>query len=267
MPLVLRFPARVPWHELNAFGEVRGSALARLLQDVAGLASTHVGYPAEWFERNGMQWIVRRTATERHAPVRQGGDDVEVTTWVADFRRVQSRREYEVRRREDGQLLATASTDWVYVTWPAARPARVSPEMMAAFLPDADGVPVERSPVAVGEPPAGATTVRHVVGFHDLDTLGHANNARWFDWVEEALLAHVTSRAASGLAELLAGGRSLRIVRRDLEYLRGAALGDEISCTAWGDGDQATVRVHRAADGRDLARCRFAWTLEASTSK
>jgi hypothetical protein len=56
-------------------------------------------------------------------PVIRYGDEIEATTWIADFRRVRSRRDYVVHAGE--RRVAHASTDWVFVDGATLRPRRI----------------------------------------------------------------------------------------------------------------------------------------------
>ena len=44
-----------------------------------------------------------------------------------------STRHYEVTREDDGMLLATAKTVWVFVDFRTGRPVRISDEVRSAF--------------------------------------------------------------------------------------------------------------------------------------
>src|SRR5262249_48384782 len=60
-----------------------------------------------------------------HDRVRDGGSagvELEIATWVADFRRERSRREYEVRLPGEPAPVLTANADWVYVDALSGRP-------------------------------------------------------------------------------------------------------------------------------------------------
>ena len=116
---------RISHHELDAFGRVYPAAYLRHLAAVAVDASSAAGFDARWYATNGVHWLVRRTTFTLHAPA-SVGTDLEVRTWVEDFRRVRSQRRYEVRKI-DGSLVLDAVTDWVLVesgwttqmsTWP-----------------------------------------------------------------------------------------------------------------------------------------------------
>ena len=224
MPRVFRFHARVAHHEVGAFGEVRPSALVRLLQEAAIEASTDGGYSAEWYREAGTQWIVRRTSLAV-ADALRGGEEVDVTTWVRDFRRVLSRREYEVRG-SDGRAIARGWSDWVYFDVVRGRPKRVEADMIAAFLPDGGSEKLERAPLAVETAP-GAFLHRRPVLLRDLDGFAHMNNAATIDFLEETVVA-AFGAAGFPIERLLAERKVPRLLALDVEYLDEARHGETL---------------------------------------
>ncbi len=225
------------------------SAYARLLEEAATLASTEVGYPPQWYERENTAWVIRRTTIDCGVPLPRAAD-LEIATWVADFRRVRSRREYEVHVSPIAVLALTAQTDWVYVDRASGRPRRIPDSMMQAFVPDGQLAALPRAPLALPPPPAEATPLAWVAAREDVDALGHVNNARYFDYVE-------------GVARIVVGPAAWP-VRHDLEYLAAARAGDRMICRCWSVGSleshvETAVEIVLAADGTPLTRARSVW--------
>src|SRR5262245_47025078 len=107
VPRVFRLRTPVWQADLDAFAELRSSAILRFLQEAATRASSDTGFDAAYYERERTLWLVRRTILALPAPARYG-DELEAITWVADFRRVRSQRDYEVRAGD--RLVARAQT-------------------------------------------------------------------------------------------------------------------------------------------------------------
>lgn len=252
----------VAWQaDVDAFGELRSATLLRFLQETATRASTDAGFDPAYYARTGTLWLIRRTTLTRLAPIRYG-DELEATTWIADFRRVRSRRDYVVHAGE--RCVGQASTDWVFVDRATLRPRRIPPEMQAAF--GDDGTPsLARLPFPETAPPPSAARSSRRVELHDLDALQHVNNATYVQYVEQA--AHDADTAAQWplAAQLAAGGR-FRAVSHDVEYLDGALLGDELVLVTWPSAvasdtvERRTLIVRRDGE-RPLARAvsRYAW--------
>lgn len=260
-----RFRTSVWQADVDAFGELKSSALLRFLQETATRASTEAGFDPAFYERQGTLWLVRRTMLTQLAPIRYG-DDLEATTWVADFRRVRSRRDYEVRVGDE--VVARASTDWVYVERFGGRPRRIPAEMQGALGVDGAAA-LERPPFPGGTPPAGAARSTRRVQLHDLDALRHVNNASYVHYVEQAA-ADADHAAGWPLAVGLAVGGRFRAVAHDLEYLDAAVYGDEIVLLTWpravlADAVERHTLLVRGGAERPLlhAVSRYAWVDEA----
>ena len=161
MPLIHKRTFRVRSYECDFNGHVNHANYLRYMQEAALDASAAVGYDEARYNALGHIWLIRETNIEYLHPLRFG-DSVEVTTWVGDFRRVRSRRFYELRntrkRRTGGERIDRLglhrARKWA--------PARVPPEMVAAFSPE--GTPEEaerRDPFpAAPPPPPGVFTMR-----------------------------------------------------------------------------------------------------------
>ena len=251
------------WHaDLDAFGEVRNASLLRLLQETATRASSDAGFDSQYYDRTGTIWVIRRTTLTLASPARSG-DVLDVRTWIADFRRVRSQREYEVRAQD--RLVARASTDWVLVDRSHGRPRRIPDEWQTVFVPEGAAAAAVRIPFPETDPPADATTLHRRIELHDLDALQHVNNANYVSYVEQAALDVAASAGWSFADQIAAGGR-LRAVSHDLEYLDAARYGERIEITTWPttvtpQGIERHTHLHRGDVGRPLlhARSRYQW--------
>ena len=262
VPLAHQWTAPVWQADLDAFGELRTVTILRLLQEAATQASTDAGFDTAYYARTASMWIVRRTRLSLFEPARYG-DHLTVRTWIADFRRVRSQREYEVRAGE--RLIARASSDWVFVDRVTSKPRRIPPEWEATFglAPATDSL---REPFPKMTPPATAHATSRRIDLHDLDPLRHVNNSNYAAYVEQALFDLLGESGWNLESQITAGGR-LRIVEHDLEYLDAALYGERVGVRTWitgFDGRDMThhTHLHRADPHRPLlqARSRYRWT-------
>jgi acyl-CoA thioester hydrolase len=260
MPLTHVRTFRVRHYECGPEGLVRAATYLRYMQEAAFDASAAAGYDMARYEAMGCHWLIRETWIDYFRPLRYG-DAVEVKTWVADFRRVRSRRAYEFRLATTGapaeysrppaeypRPVARAHTDWVFLDTATLRPASIPEEMRAAFFPEgppAGAQPRERFPDL--SPPPGAFRQRRRVERRDLDSAGHVNNCVYVDYIEEC-------------GRLWAAAPLLPRQHR-LEYRLPALPDDELELVTWAaeEGDVPGARytlVQRPADGALLARAR-----------
>ena len=265
MPLIHKRTFRVRSYECDAYGHVNNANYLRYMQEAALDASAAVGYDEARYNELGHVWLIRETNIEYLRPLRFG-DSVEVTTWVADFRRVRSRRMYELHSVASGEMVAKASTDWVYIERATARPARVPDEMIAAFVPDGVLETPTRDPFpAMPAPPPGVVTLRRDVEWRDIDPQQHVNNANYLNYMEECGLRAAQTFGWSHQRIQQAG---FAIVARQLrvEYRQPAMYGDALLISTFlADLRRISTlryfKITRESDGELVAQARTLWVF------
>jgi len=273
MPLTHVRTFRVRHYECDAYGHVNYANYLRYMQEAAFDASASAGYDLARYEAMGRRWLVRETDIEYLRPLRYG-DSVQVKTWVADFRRIRSRRAYEFRQAESGQLVARAHTDWVFLDSATWRPAPIPPEMMVAFF--REGLPEPAPPrsrfPSAPPPPPGVFWLRRRVEWRDIDPAQHVNNAVHLAYLEDCGL-QVAAAHGWPMARMQAEGFVIVVRRHQIEYRQPAVLDDELELATWlSDVKRATVvrhyKVTRVSDGALLARARTLWVwVDAKTGR
>ena len=256
---VVVFPVRS--YECDTYGHVNQTQYLRYMQEAAFQASAAVGYDPARYAALNTTWMIRELQIEyQHALLY--GDSIEVTTWVEDFRRVRSRRIYELKKTS-GEPVARAAVDWVYLDRSTSMPVHVPPEMVTAFAPDeADRVAGERRPAFPTLPPTppGAYTMERQVEWRDVDQARHVNNANILAYMEEC---SVRAAAVRGwpVSRMEAQGFGIMARSHHIEYRQQAALGDALRVTTFlAEPRRSTVyriySVRRAEDDALVAQSR-----------
>jgi acyl-CoA thioesterase FadM len=208
---------RVRFDESTPEGRVRTSALLRYAQDAAWVHSEALGYDRGWYTERGLWWVVRSVELRLELPIPLGAT-LHVRTRVGGFRKVWARRRTDLSL-DDGSPAGWLHTDWV-ITDVRGAPQRIPDAFPAAFAAPPGGFEPVR--VAATTPGADAVETAFAVLPHQLDPMGHVNNAVYLDHLEDAV-------AAAGGADDV---RALpRIVR--LEYLVPAGPGDNLVSRVW----------------------------------
>ncbi len=259
MPLIHIRPFRVRHYECDAYGHLNNANYLRYMQEAAFDASAAAGFDLARYAQMERLWLIRETEVEFLRPL-QYDDRVEVKTWVADFRRVISRRNYEFYLQPGDELAARAWTDWVFMDTRAGRPTRIPPEVIAGFYPE--GAPeeaVERPPFPTPPgPPEGAYRMRRQVRWQDLDRLQHVNNAVYLAYASDCGF-EATAAFGWSWERLQAAGLGIFLRRLHVQYLQSALLNDELEIVTWiYDVRRATFmrryEITRARDGARLAQ-------------
>jgi acyl-CoA thioester hydrolase len=261
MPLTHLRTFRVRHYECDARGHVNDANLLRYAQETAFDASAAAGYDMARYDAMDRSWLIHENEIEVLHPLRYG-DSVQVKTWVADFRRVRSRRAYEFRHASSGELVARACTDWFFLDTTTNRPANIPCELRLAFIPEGvseSGPPRDRFPAAP-PPPPGAFSQQRRAGWRDLDPAGHVNNAVYLAYVED-IGAQLAVANGWPMARLESEGLGILARYHRIEYKQPAMLDDELELSTWLSdvGSSTAVRhttITRLGDEALVARAR-----------
>jgi len=231
---------RVRFDESGPDGLIRTSAFMRYAQDLAWQHSTALGFGREWYASRGLTWLVRAAELVVLAPVPMSTSLVSRTE-VVGIRRVWARRRGTFRL-PDGTLAGWVNTDWVLIDGRGAL-TRIPAVFTEMFGGDQLEGSVGR--LALPRTPDDADVLDFAVRPHDLDPMGHANNAAYVDWLEESV----------GRAEPMA----LRSIPRRyrLEYALAADAGSPLAAAAWLDDGGWSFRLAHRTTGVDLFRGRL----------
>ena len=264
MPAIHREIFRVRYSECNALGQLTNVNYLRWMQESAFAASRAVGYDFAHYDAIGHLWLVHETDIEYLNPL-EYGDEVEVKTWVMDFRRFRSKRAYEFTHIQSGKLSARASTDWVYVSSKTFQPARIPEDMRLAFFPEGvpeEAGPRERFPSSIPLPSQVFSIHRRAEWSH-MDTMWHVTNAMYLTLIEDAGVQVCDTQGLS-LQRMMQEGFRINICGYRIKYLQQARIGDELRIATWHSDLQpdSLVRhytITREADGELLVQALALW--------
>ena len=200
----------------------RPSAILTAMQEVAGAHSHILGCGRETLVEQGIVWVLTRCEVrmDREAHL---GETVSIETFPMPLRRWFFPR-YFVFRDAAGAALGAASTLWVL--FDLEKRCMVAPGEVAKAIPDnSDLTP----PLGVPGPVPRLTgeTVRsaRTPVYSELDVNGHVNNARYADWLCDALGMEtmreyrVETMQISFASEILPGEEmTLELAREGLSY-------------------------------------------------
>jgi len=212
-------------YEVDPYGFVRASAYINYLEEVAIQASESLGYGYDWYFEQQRMWLVRKLILNEITPARIN-DDLILSTWIGESRRVQVNREYELRRASDNALLLRGRHNWVFVNLATLLPERLPPELTDKFKPTNISESIDVGiPEAITPADVPLYTEMRRVEYHELDQNKHVNNAVYVGWVEQAL-THSLREIGWPPDRLLSDTLAMRRVGREIEYFR-SALDDE----------------------------------------
>jgi len=187
MPKIYRWRFHVRTYDVGHDSKVRIPVYQNYCEESASLASASNGFSYDWYFSHQRVWAARITTLRYLTPVGYG-DELEMGTWVSDYKRVQSHREYDLRRVSDGAPVLRARTNWVYLDSQTMRPQRLPDTFKEAFEPSGILDPIDTGLddlLPVARPTFYKT--EHRVLRHEIDSAGIANNAQYVGWAEQAI--------------------------------------------------------------------------------
>ncbi len=221
MRKVFKWQFEVRSYEVGRYGVVDNANFINYLEEAALRGSAFSGYDSAWFEANDCLWVIRTWMIRYYAPTYYG-DQLEAHTWVSDFKRVQSHREYEILR--DGKRIVRARANWVFIDANTLRPKRVLSEFEEAYRPS--GEVLEDLELRLDEADAADTgrefVYQRTAQYYELDKVGHVNNAQYIRWIEEASVRAMRS---------ITGGEDhgFQVMTHELDYKQSAQADDPIA--------------------------------------
>jgi acyl-CoA thioester hydrolase len=169
--------------------------------------------------RTGEGLVVVRTAIEylRPVPLRP---TVSIVTWVTEVRAASFTLGYElVTESTEGESVVHARATTVLTPYVFAenRPRRLSAEERAKLSAGIEPTPLADPPRTPWEPVgSGSYHLPVRVRFSDIDLLGHVNNVRYVEYVEEA----TTAMSIEVFQEARVNGTvSLMVARTEIDYV------------------------------------------------
>ncbi len=238
-PFTLTFSARS--YELNEDGNLHPAVYAQWFEEAAYHASKNAGFGPDEYVALGTAWVVRELDLEFLADARFG-EQVTIETWVSDFRRVRSHREYLARRARDGVLLARQRVDWVYLDRASGLPRRTPADMAARFEPFGEPVLKDfHAPKFSGDGAPRFETTRRVQAF-EIDEMRIVNHPHYVNWIQEHLREALAARGGNADA--------LKNARHFFEFKQPARRGDVVTlCSDAANVDGALIWRHEIKRG------------------
>jgi acyl-ACP thioesterase len=211
-------------------------------QETAGRHAVELGVGTPELAECGLAWILSRMSLSIERRPRWG-EAVRVRTWPRGTERLFARRDFELADAE-GRPFGRGRSAWLILDVASRRPRR--PEIFAEGLPSNEGRDALTDGISSLEAAEGLQPVyTRFAAYSDLDYNGHVNNARYVQWLQDALDC-----------DALVGAASFRV---DINYLAEVRLGDGVVLhrgPARGDFSGERVSVEGRLEGSGSAAFR-----------
>ncbi|PWH13182.1 MAG: hypothetical protein DDG60_10860 [Anaerolineae bacterium] len=252
---------RVRYSELDATGLVSPASYLRYLVETAYDWGDALGLGAQDSAQLGIFWLIRETQLNILRSLRHN-ERFEFTIWMVNWQRVRGTRCFELT--QNGEVIAQGSQHIVCMDATSLRPTAPPEALIENFrLENPRVFPFERFPKI--EPHPAPFVFQRRVGWGDLDTLEHVNNASYITLAEEAATRY---RAACGWPPKRLSDANLIVATRHLhvQYLSPAVWGETLTfCTYPYEVNETGGTLYigmRHADGSTVCECLLGWELQ-----
>lgn len=134
MPIpVYTYKVVVSLSDIDENKHANNQCYLRWMNEAAIAHSEANGWTAQRLLELGQNWFARRHTIEYLAQATEG-DQLEVKTWIYDWKTVRSLRKYRFTRLSDGVIVAEAETLWAFVNLETGRPVRIPQIVADSFI-------------------------------------------------------------------------------------------------------------------------------------
>ncbi|MDR1429994.1 MAG: acyl-ACP thioesterase [Spirochaetaceae bacterium] len=244
MLAILQESITVPFSGVDKTNRMKLSTAFDFFQDAANNHAEDLGVGRDEFERAGHIWVLSRMSVfmERRP---EWNEELVMRTWPRGTAKLFAIRDYELADKE-GKSVVRGRSGWIIVESKTRRPLR--PEALVENMPRNEGrdalpdgagaVPALRE-VSSGDGSASQAVraAERRAAYSDIDMNGHVNNARYIEWIEDALDPG-----------RLYGAEHLRL---DINYTSEVLPGETIEL--WTSGSQPLIVEGRKAGTDQVA--------------
>lgn len=162
-----------------------------LAQEAAGLHAVYLGFGYDDLIKKQTAWILSRVNV-KFIDTPLWRDDVTLTTWHKGFNRLFFLRDF-IMTDNEGRERVKATTSWLVLDLQTRSMVR-DPQLLedgTVCSENAIETPADR--VRMPREVEAEPVYEHIVGYSDVDMLGHANNAMYMQWAMDAVGYEITS--------------------------------------------------------------------------
>ena len=170
-------------------GKATNRTILAMMEDVAGLHSSTVGYGLMDIEKSGVAWVLLNWHVKvLKRPMYK--ETVKCHTWARGGDKLYALRDFELYN-EAGELLAIGTSRWIIMNLEKRRPIRLEGEVLEKYKPE-----LERHvfPEDMKDITAVANydfSQDYVIQRRDMDVNGHVHNLSYLDGAYEVLPLHL----------------------------------------------------------------------------
>ena len=175
----------IPCYNTDASWRLKPSAFMDLAQEAAGLHAVYLGFGYDDLIKTKTAWILSRVHVEfPDTPLWR--EEMTLTTWHKGLNRLFFIRDF-VMTDKQGRERVKATTSWLVLNLETRSMVRDPNLVEEGTICTENAIENQADKVRMPREVEAEPVHEHVVGYSDVDMLGHANNAMYMQWAMDAV--------------------------------------------------------------------------------
>ena len=175
----------IPCYNTDASWRLKPAAFMDLSQEAAGLNAVYLGFGYDDLIKTNTAWILSRVNV-KFIDTPLWRDDVTLTTWHKGFNRLFFLRDF-VMTDKDGRERVKSTTSWLVLNLETRSMVRDPKLVEEGTVCTDNAIETPADKVRMPRDIEALAVYERVVGYSDVDMLGHANNAMYMQWAMDAV--------------------------------------------------------------------------------
>ena len=175
----------IPCYNTDAAWRLKPAAFMDLAQEAAGLHAVYLGFGYDDLIKTNTAWILSRVNV-KIVDTPMWREEMTLTTWHKGFNRLFFLRDFVMTDRE-GRERVKATTSWLVLDLENRTMVRDPKLMEEGTICTENAIDTPADRVRMPRDIEPEAVYEHVVGYSDVDMLGHANNAMYMQWAMDAV--------------------------------------------------------------------------------
>ena len=181
----------IPCFSTDASWRLKPAAFMDLAQEAAGLHAVYLGFGYDDLIKKQTAWILSRVNV-KFIDTPLWREDVTLTTWHKGFNRLFFLRDFIMTDKE-GRERVKATTSWLVLDLKTRSMVRDPQLLEDGTICSENAIETPADKIRMPREVEAEPVYEHVVGYSDVDMLGHANNAMYMQWAMDAVDYEISS--------------------------------------------------------------------------
>lgn len=191
----------INYSDVDSKNQVTNKGILRILQEVAGMHSSSLGYGVNDIPITGLAWIILNWKLKVFLRLKTH-DSITINTWLRTENPLFTYRDFEILDK-DGKIVAKATSKWVLYDVNKGSVIKIPEEVNNSFIYMDRYAFTEKINEKIKEPEELTLVKDYVVQRRDIDTNNHVNNLCYLDYAYEALPEEIYNGIAFSDIEIM----------------------------------------------------------------